>query len=339
MIHDGLGLLCNPAAEVRAPVFAHGTGDDIDETHDQRHRLGQNLQIQLRAGNDKEQDIQRHRPAVHTSHQFFRGGADIAEKGAGHHAHQQQGEAAVHGADLEFQRAQTHGEHHEGHGQGHTLAAGVEEALYPVQQKTHEAAQPQRQNDFHNRLHHHSQYADVTAGQGGCHTEGNGEQQQTHRVVQSHNQHQQPGHGAVSLVLLYHHHGGGRGRCGGDGAQGDGAGNRNHMGEEQVQKQKDNVYQSRGNHCLQNADDDGAGANGAQLAHPEFVAHGKGDEAQGGLADNAQGADLLQRVKAEAGKLQSAEEIGAQQQSGHQITRDGGQMHQFGKPRHEKTAD
>ena len=339
MIHNGLRLLGDAAAQVRAAILAGGAGDDVDDADDQGHGLGQNVEVKLRAGDDEEQDVQRHRPAVHTLHQLLGGGADVAEDGAGHHAHQQQGESAVDGADLEFQHTHTHRQHDEGDGQRHTLAAGVEEPLHPVEQQPHKAAETHGQENLHDGLNNHGQHADLPVGQCRRNAEGHGEQQQTHGVVQGDHQHQQPGHGAVRLVLTNHHQRGGRGGGGGDGAQGDGAGDGNDVREEQMQQQKYDIHDNGGDHGLQNADDDGAGADGAQLTQTELVAHGKGDEAQGGLADDAENVHLVKGVEAQAGDIQPPQEERPEKQSGHQVGRDGGKMQQSGKAGHKQSAD
>ena len=330
MVRDGLGLLGDQAAHLCAIILTGRTGNDIDNADDQGNGLCQHLQIQLGTGQDEEQDVQRHGPAVHTVHQLFTGGADIAEDGTGHHADQQQGEAAMYRTYLELQHAQTGGQHDEGNGQGHTLAAGVEELLRPVQQEAHQAAQAQGQDDLHDRLDDDSQDADLTVGQGGGDAVGHGEQQQTHRIVQGNHQHQQPGHGAVGLVLPHDHHGRGRRGSGGNGTQGNGAGNGDDLREEHVQGDQHDIHHHGGDDGLQDADGDGSHANGLQLAQAEFIAHRERDEAQSRLGDDAQDLHLLQAVEAKAGQLQRAQEVGSQQKSGHQITGNGGKMDQPG---------
>ena len=339
MIHNGLRLLGDAAAQVRAAILAGGAGDNIDDADDQGHGLGQHVEVKLRAGNDEEQDVQRHRPAVHTLHQFLGGGADVAEDGAGHHAHQQQGESAVDWADLEFQHTQTHRQHDEGDGQGHTLAAGMEEPLHPMEQQPHKAAETNGQKNFHDGFDDHGQHADLPVGQRRSDSKRHGEQQQTHSVVQRDHQHQQPGHGAVRLVLTNHHQRGGRGSGGGNGAQGDGAGDGNDVGEEQMQQQKYDIHDNGGDHGLQNADDDCPGADGTQLAQTELVAHSKGNKAQSSLADDTEDVHFLKGVEAKSGNVQPSKEKRPEKQSGDQIGRDSGKMQQTGKAGHEQSAD
>ena len=242
-------------------------------------------------------------------------------------------------ADLKLQHAQANGQHDECDADGQTLGTGVEELLHPVQQPAHQGAQDQGQDDLQDGLHHHADDADLAGGQGGGNTEGGGEQQQAHGVVDGHHQHQQPGQGTVGLVLADDHQGGGRGRGGGDGAQNDGAGQGNDVGEREVQADQHDVHHHGGDDGLQDADGDGGGAGGLQLAQPELIADGERDEAQGRLGHDGQALHLLQGVEAQAGDVDGAQHIGADQQTGHQVSRDGGQMDQLGQTGHHQSAD
>ena len=82
----------------------------------------------------------------------------------------------------------------------------------------------------------------------------------------------------------------------------------------------------------------GAFAHGLQLAQPEFIADGEGDEAQGRLGQHLQGFHLLQGVEAQAGQTEPANAEGPQQQTGHQIGGHRGQMQQLGHPGQQKSA-
>ena len=95
--------------------------------------------------------------------------------------------------NLKFQHGQAHGQQHKGHGDGHTLTAGVEELLHPVQQPAHGAAQQQRQEDLQDRFHHHCQHTDLTMCQSRGNAERHGEQQQAHRIIDGHHQHDHGG--------------------------------------------------------------------------------------------------------------------------------------------------
>ncbi len=207
----------------------------------------------------------------------------------------------------------------------------MEKLLHQMQRKTHQAAQSQGQNDLNDRLSYHGQHADLTSRQRRGDAEGSGEQQQTHRVVNSHNQQKKPGHRAVSLVLAHDHQRSGRGSCGGDGAQGNGGGQGKDMGEEKVQRDEHNVHQRGSQHSLADADEDGLAAGSLQLGQTELIADGKGDEAQSGLGNDLQAFHLLHRVKAQAGDIQSAQQERAQDQAGYQISGNRRQVYQLCK--------
>ena len=68
VIGNGLGAVGQTAAQVGTQAFSGGAGDDINDTHQQCDGIGNDLQIQLRSGNDKEQNIQGCDPAFHTAH-------------------------------------------------------------------------------------------------------------------------------------------------------------------------------------------------------------------------------------------------------------------------------
>ena len=106
-----------------------------------------------------------------------------------------------------------------------------------------------------------------------------------------------------------------------------------------MQQQKHNIHDHGGDHGLQDADDDGAGADGAQLAQTELVAHGKGNETQSSLADDAEDVHFVKGVEAESGNVQPSKEERPEKQSGDQIGRDSGKMQQTGKAGHEQSAD
>ena len=242
-------------------------------------------------------------------------------------------------AHVKLDHAQTNGQHDEGHGNAHTLGAGVEELLHPVEEPAHSRAQSQRQNDLHDGLQHHGDHVDVTGGQGGGNAEGDAEQHQTHGVVNGDHQHQQAGQGAVGLVLPNDHQGGGGGRCGGDGTQRDGAGNGDQAGEQQVQRDQGNVHEHCGNDGLQNTDGDGFCAGGLQLAQAELIAHGEGDKAQRGLGNDLHAVHLFGGIEAQTGYLQRADAEGAEKQAGNQISGDGGELDQLGHTGKHQTAD
>ena len=166
----------------------------------------------------------------------------------------------MHRANVELQGRKAHCQQHKGNGDGQTLTAGVEELLHPVQQPANQCAQTKTQNDLDQGLHHDGQYAGLPGRQGSGDAEGHGEQHQTNCVVDGHYQHQQPGQGAVGLILPHHHQCGGGGGGGSDGAQHQSGGDSHYIGEAEVQTYQHNVHQHRGDHSLENANGDGAAA-------------------------------------------------------------------------------
>ena len=111
------------------------------------------------------------------------------------------------------------------------------------------------------------------------------------------------------------------------------------VGLHMLRPDEDQVHQQRGDHGLENADDDCGLAHGFELAQAELIADGEGDEAQGRLGQNAQGLHLRQGVEAQAGQTQGADAEGAKQQACHQIGGDSGQMHQLGHAGQHQAAD
>ncbi len=242
-------------------------------------------------------------------------------------------------AHLELLHGQPHRQQDEADGDGQALAPGVEELLHPVEGHPRQGPQPQGEDDLHHRLHQHRHHADGPAFQRHGHAEGGGEQYQAHRVVNGHHHQKEAGHGAVGLVLPDHHQRGGGGRGGGDGAQGDGGGHGDDLRPDQVQENQRQVQQHRGGHGLEDAHDDGLAAHGFQLAHPELVADGEGDEAQGHLGEDVQALHRLHGGEAQASGAQRAQAEGAQQQTRHQIGGDGGQLQPLGHPGQQQPPD
>ena len=242
-------------------------------------------------------------------------------------------------AHLELLHGQSRRQQDEADGNGQALAPGVEELLHPVEGHSGRRAQAQREDDFHHGLHQHRHHADGSALQSHGHAEGGGKEDQAHRVVNGHHHQKQPGQGAVGLVLPDHHQRGGGGRGGGNGAQGNGGGNGDDLRPDQVQEDQGQVNQHSGNHRLENAHHDRLPAHGFQLADPELVADGKGDEAQRHLGENIQAFHRLHGGEAQAADLQRSQAEGAQQQSRDQIGGDGGQLQPFGRPGQQQPPD
>ena len=92
--------------------------------------------IELCAQSDEEQNHDRAGPAVHTIHEFFGEITEVAEDGTHHHADEEGGEFHGYRTEMEFGHGKRNRKENVGDGDGHTLAAGVEELFGEVEQQT-----------------------------------------------------------------------------------------------------------------------------------------------------------------------------------------------------------
>ena len=240
----------------------------------------------------------------------------------------------MHRANIKFHHGQPHRQQHKGDCDGHPVAAGMKIPLAPVQHKACGQAQQHREQNFHHRLHHHGQHTDGAAFQRHGHAKGGRKQHQTHRVVDGHHHEQQPGERAVRFVLAHHHQrgGGGGGCC--DGAQRDGGGHRQRLRRGKMQRHQHQVHHHRGEHRLHDAHRHRLFAHGFQVMDAELVADGEGDESQRHIRNDVEKLHLFQTVEAQPHHAEPPHAERPQQQSGDQIRRDGGQIHQLGQPVH-----
>ena len=208
----------------------------------------------------------------------------------------------------------------------------MEVDLQQVQQVTGGSAQRQRERDLQQRLQHHAHRVDAALLQRICHAVGGREQHQTHGVVNGDHHQQKLGQRAVGLVLLDHHQGSGRGGSGGDGAQRDGRGQRDDVRAGKVQGNKGDIHQRGGDHRLRNAHGHGAASHVLQGAEPELVADDEGDKAQRHLCEDAVAlhGSKAAKAKAETAQSQPTQKEGPHQQTGKQVSGDGGQTHGLG---------
>lgn len=85
--------------------------------------------------------------------------------------------------------------------------------------------------------------------------EGHCEQHEADRVVQRDYRQQEVSKRPPGLVLAHDHERRGRSSRGGDGAEGDGCGNGQHIGTDKMEYHKRDIDQHRRGHGLKNADD------------------------------------------------------------------------------------
>ena len=324
---------------IGAEDLAGRAEDDVHHAGEDDGPVREDLEVQVSAGEDEEEHHQGRSPAVHALHQLLGEVAQVAEHRAQGHAHQQVGEAHGHRADLEVHLGQRHSQHHEGDGDVQTLGAGMEELLAPVEGQAQRSAQTQGGNHLHNGVHQHADHIHAALLQGAGDAEGNSEDHQAHHVVQGDDGQQRAGQGAVRLVLLDDHQRGGRGSGGGDGAQGQHGGEGQLIGHEQMQAVEGHIHEEGGDQRLEHGDDHRLAAHLLQGGEAELIAHGEGDEAQRHVADDVHLLDLAEGGEAQALNAQTAQAEGADQDAGHQIGGDGGQIQLLGDTGHHQTRE
>ena len=320
-----------------AEVFAQGTGEDVNHAHDNHQQIAEYAQLQLRAADDEKQRQQGIGPPVGFLHDVLGKGADVAEDGAQHHAHQQGGKADGDGAQVEFMLSQGHGEEHKGDGHVQAVGVGIEQLFQLSQHPAGNRAQGQGADDFHQGIDQDGNHIHRAGGEGLGHAEGDGEHHQTHRVVQGHNGQKQVYQLALGLVLAHHHQRGGGGGGGADGAQGDGLRRRELIREQGAEDQKRDVDEHRRHQRLENADDRGRPAGLLQGGQAEFGADGEGDEAQRHVGHQRKFFHICKAGESQAVYAQKAQAVWAHQYAGDQIAGDRGQAQGFEYPGHHQT--
>ena len=99
-----------------------------------------------------------------------------------------------------------------------------------------------------------------------------------------------------------------------------------------MQDQQGDVHQSGGSQSLEHGDDRSLSADFLQGGQTEFVADGKGDEAQGDVADQVHLLDEFKGGEAQSGNAQTAQAQRSDEKSGDKIAGDVGKMQAFGEP-------
>ena len=231
----------------------------------------------------------------------------------------------LHRAQTEYGLGQNDVQKHKADRHGRAVAVGVVHGLDFCQHPARDRAEQQRADDLQQGVDEDRDHIDRPGAQRLGDAEGHGEEDQADRVVQGDDRQQQAGQRALGLVLAHDHQRGGRGRGGGDRAEGDGRGDRQRVRGEQRVGNQHHVDQQRGRAGLQHADDRGLFACFFQIGQLEFAADGKGDEAQRDLGDQIERVDLVIAVKADIRDMQRAEQRGADHDAGDQIGRHVGQ--------------
>ena len=99
-----------------------------------------------------------------------------------------------------------------------------------------------------------------------------------------------------------------------------------------MQGNKGDIHQRGGDHRLRNAHSHGAATHVLQGAETELVADDEGDEAQRHLCEDpvALHGGKAAKTEAETAQAQPPQKEGPQQQTGKQVSGDGGQTHGLG---------
>ena len=241
--------------------------------------MRENLQIQLCTRDYKEKNVEGGRPTIDTFHKFFGSLTNVAEDGACHHTYQKQAETAMNRTDVEFQSGKANCQQNKGNRQAHALTSGVEKEFYAIQQKSHQAAQNQRKDDFQNGLDHDCQNTYLTICKSCGNAKGYGEQQKANSIINGNNKHEQSGQRTICLILPNDHQGCSRCGCRSDCAESNGTGDGDYCGESQVKCDQHNVHYNSGNDSLKNANDNSRAAHFFQLTETELVSDRKRNEA------------------------------------------------------------
>ena len=221
--------------------FTEGARKDVHHACEDYSPIGEDLEFKSRAADYEEQYHNGACPAIHAVHKLLREVAEVAEHRTHHHADEQRREADGNGADLELKHGECDGEEDVCNGDAHSLAAGMEELLGEVEEQTHERAENEGDYDFYDRIYEDGYDINLTVFEGFSYTEGNCEDHKTHYVVKRDNGQEHTGERTVGFILLDYHEGSGRGGGCGDSSEGKYAGERELIGQEEMNDEEGDV--------------------------------------------------------------------------------------------------
>ena len=339
MLIDLLRAAGRLGAEECAEVFAEAPGHNVDHTQQHDHSLAEKAQLQLRAADYEEEREQRGGPPVGLFHQILRQRADVAEHRPEHHAGQQRRKADCDRPDLEAQSRQRAGQEHDSNAHVQAVGVGVEELFEPCQHHAHQRAEAQRKHDLQHRIDQNRDHIHRAGVHGVRDTEGNGEHDQTDRIVERNDRQQKIDQLALRLILPHDHQRRRRSGRRSDGAEDDGLIDADKAREEDAENDQHDIDQQRCSHRLHNADHRRLTAGLAQRTQPELVTDGKRDKAQRNVRDDGELTDRVHRHEAEAVQSESAEAVRADQNAGHQIRRHGRKPQRLEHAGHEKSRE
>ena len=342
---DGRLGLHELRGDVRTDNLTGRAEEDVNHADEDDCPVAEDGELEVGTADNEEQHHDRTRPAVHTLHKFFGEITEVAEDGTHHHADEERGEFDGHGAEVEFRHGQRNREENVSDGNGHTLAAGVEELFGEVKQQADQRTENQGCNNFHQRIYNNGDDIKRAVFQSLGNPEGDRKHDQTDHVVERNDGKEHLGQRAVRLVLLDDHE-----RCGGSRSRSDrternGAGQRELVGHDEVKQDQRDVHEDRRNDCLEDRNHNRLAADVLEFRKTELVAHRHRDKAESRFGNDRVGRNVLMRDKTKSGNTELSETVRTDQNPGNQICGDGGEIpdfrqsghHQAGKHRNGKS--
>ena len=235
-------------------VFTKRPGNDIYHADQEYGGITEDLKLQCRAAEHKEQGNSRAGPAVRLQHQVLAERAEIAEHRAQHHTDQQGGKTEGEGTHRDLQLADGNRQDDAADNEGVPVPVGMEKALQPGQHQAYQSAEGERQEYLHERFQDQGSDIGISVFQGLRDAEGNGKDDQAYRVIQGNHRQQHIRHRSFGFVLADYHQGGGRGGGRSDCAQGYSYGHRQQVRHDKVQGNQRRVHAQGGKAGLDDAD-------------------------------------------------------------------------------------
>ena len=240
---------------------------------------------------------------------------------------------------MEFRHGQRNREENISDGNGHTLAAGVEELFGKVEQQTDQRTEDKGCNDFHQRIYNNGDDIKRAVFQSLGNPEGDRKHNQTDHVVECNNGKEHLGQRTVRLVLLDDHE-----RCGGSRSRSDrternGAGQRELFGHDEVKRDQRDVHKDRRNDRLEDRNHNRLAADVLEFGQTELVPHRHCDKAESRFGNDRVGRNVLMRDKTKSGNTELSETVRPDENPGNQIRGNGGQVPDLRKSGHHKSGE
>lgn len=335
----GSGAAHCPGGETCADVLAEAACDYVNHADDYHKIIGEHVELQLSAAENKEEGEKGSGPAVGLFHKLIGKGTGVAENGAQHHTDEEGGEANGDRADFKLEGGEGNSENNEADDKGHTVSVGMEEFFDGVKNITHNSAENERADNLDHRLNDDGDNIHSAHEEGAGNAESNCEADETHSIVKGDDGEKNIGDGTLCLVLADDHQccGGSGGAC--DSAEGDGGREGEGLGESKVKTDHGSLNEDNGANAFADGHNNSLLAGFFELAEGELIADGKGYEAQGKVAYHTEGMDGLVAGEAEAFNAKSAKKERTDKNTGNQIGCDIGEFEHIHNAGHQKTCD